>query len=517
MPNDLSSLEGTMTKLKSTPATSSTTIHLPTTPTIIDVHLMLLNIDCYQDILDDNKVNKKRNIVDSLITNTFQFCGTSSLVSCEESCTTNNTNNIVDSKERILRFLRLEDKLLHFSSTLLKSFFFYIVYLCSYQQPSRNGEDNNDDDPSLLQKMNKQNKNLPIIIFPRTEYGKPFIPLNNNITTAAHHKKQEQEQVPHFNVSHQYPFVGISYYTITTERKQQQQQQQQIGLDIVTFVYKHRQTNQYYPSTIDDYIQSFQSSFTPWEWHRIQYSIKPAILLDSSATANNSSRLASCHLCCSRGSHTSKTTTAITSTADDDDGQKMSRTDTEKLKEFYLRWAMKEAFTKALGLGLSYTFDSFETRLVGIDVVTSQYNTKEQKQHTDKKKNGIWEYITKHCTTSKLNSTDTNHNNNSAVHIKALINKCPGHHKEEREELKQNELWDFIFIPLHYSKAKDEVERSNKNCGDGCACICLGPNNKEVELEHTTSKNGERIIINTHISSVKLTDLVNYHKTGERN
>jgi len=35
--------------------------------------------------------------------------------------------------------------------------------------------------------------------------------------------------------------------------------------------------------------------------------------------------------------------------------------------EFYIRWSIKEAYTKALGEGMSLDFKTFETRIRGID------------------------------------------------------------------------------------------------------------------------------------------------------
>jgi phosphopantetheinyl transferase len=45
----------------------------------------------------------------------------------------------------------------------------------------------------------------------------------------------------------------------------------------------------------------------------------------------------------------------------------MHRSDESKLQEFYLRWAIKEAYTKALGLGMNVEFQSFEMRLMEVD------------------------------------------------------------------------------------------------------------------------------------------------------
>ena len=64
---------------------------------------------------------------------------------------------------------------------------------------------------------------------------------------------------------------------------------------------------------------------------------------------------------------------AIDNESRDGDGEKafystkMNVSDESKLQEFYLRWAIKDAYTKALGLGMNVEFQSCETRLMEVD------------------------------------------------------------------------------------------------------------------------------------------------------
>ena len=42
----------------------------------------------------------------------------------------------------------------------------------------------------------------------------------------------------------------------------------------------------------------------------------------------------------------------------------------DMMMEFYLRWSMKESYTKALGLGLHLEFSTFETQLNVVDAMS---------------------------------------------------------------------------------------------------------------------------------------------------
>ena len=139
-----------------------------------------------------------------------------------------------------------------------------------------------------------------------------------------------------------------------------------LGMDIVVFDSFNREL---YDSD-KDFVKVFRESFTDWEWRRIH-------------SADN------------------------------------------LLIEFYLRWAMKEAYTKALGLGLHLDFSAFETRLELVDELCSQ--------------DGIWSAI----------STTGTHLRGSVV-------------TNGQDETS----WDFYFLPLFC-----------ENIGQGkvCACICFGP------------------------------------------
>jgi len=86
------------------------------------------------------------------------------------------------------------------------------------------------------------------------------------------------------------------------------------------------------------------------------------------------------------------------------------------LKTFYIYWSMKEAYTKALGLGMSLNFNSFDMHLP---------------------KHVTWDYIRQ---------------NPKGVGIKVDIESSP----------KNRNSWFFFFYPL----------TQYENC-DGCLCVCV--------------------------------------------
>jgi len=102
-----------------------------------------------------------------------------------------------------------------------------------------------------------------------------------------------------------------------------------------------------------------------------------------------------------------------------------------ELREMYLRWSIKEAYTKALGVGMGLDFNSFETCLDGVD--------------------SLWNMV---------------RNRQSGVYVNGLI---------KRLDKDQFEFWNFFFLTL----VSDDKT--------GYACICAGPKtNEEIELSvHT--------------------------------
>ncbi len=134
------------------------------------------------------------------------------------------------------------------------------------------------------------------------------------------------------------------------------------------------------------------------------------------------------------------------------------------LQEFYLRWSMKEAYTKAIGLGMHMNFHEFETRLCLID-------DDDDNMHLDEEE-GIWTSITRHMQSKDDDGKKiVNVEDNAQFPVVGRVrhtNPLPSSMWEE---------WEFIFISLN-NTAVHEIKRGDED-KDGllpaCACICIGP------------------------------------------
>lgn len=173
------------------------------------------------------------------------------------------------------------------------------------------------------------------------------------------------------SISHQFPFVGGLLLDNTGSDTQCM-----VGLDIVTF---DDFNNRLY-SNEDDFLDVFCDSFTTQEW------------------------------------------TAIKAMEE------------KRLHEFYVRWATKEAYTKALGVGLGFEFNSFDIQFKSFD-------------NRELIETGLWNII---CA-----ETD-------GIYLSAMVNEVMN------TEGNLPEVWEFFFLPL-------KVNSGSKREKSGCACACLGP------------------------------------------
>lgn len=200
------------------------------------------------------------------------------------------------------------------------------------------------------------------------------------------------------SISHQFPFIGGALLDNTGMGPQRM-----IGLDIVTF---DEYNNRLY-SNEDDFLDVFRDSFTRQEWAAIN------------AIEEN------------------------------------------RLKEFYVRWATKEAYTKALGVGLGFEFNSFDIQFKPFknrELITT----------------GLWNLI--------CSETD-------GLYLSGILNG--GMYTKGNS----SEVWEFFFFPL---KINDGSERETS----GCVCACLGPF-RSLASEPRMKAN---------ISSTSLSSLVQWHR-----
>jgi phosphopantetheine--protein transferase-like protein len=103
-----------------------------------------------------------------------------------------------------------------------------------------------------------------------------------------------------------------------------------------------------------------------------------------------------------------------------------------RLCEFYVRWSMKEAYTKALGVGMGLEFITFDLHLSSMD---------------DDAESGLW------------HSVSLSGSKSGFLYVSGSVTFF--------EHNKPPELWDFFFLPLSRKETRDCSSK-------GFVCICIG-------------------------------------------
>ena len=188
------------------------------------------------------------------------------------------------------------------------------------------------------------------------------------------------------SVSHQFPFAGIAWCANSIEKDVS------LGFDIVAF---DKPNARLYDTTMD-FVHVFRDQFTDKEWQS---------LMD-------------CRL----------------------------EGDERLLREFYLRWAIKEAYTKALGVGMGIEFSSF-------DFAFDQPISK-----------GIWAWVL----------------SGDEVCARSVSGVVRHHRTSGAEGIADEATWTFTFVPLPRTNATPD---RNKADALGCGCICVGPSAQRATLE----------------------------------
>lgn len=254
----------------------------------------------------------------------------------------------------------------------------------------------------LTHSIHGKDKPRIVVDLPRTDYKKPFIPLLHKKCSEHFGHSIVEENVFPISVSHQFPFVGIAAFSENINHGTSNSFL--VGMDIVVF-------DEYNPrlyNNVDEFLDVFQDYFTEREWLIIQ-----------SQSAN-------------------------------------------RLQEFYIRWAMKEAYTKALGLGMGAKFASIDLCLPG-DVPGEEQT------------NGLYASMIGR-------ESDIYVQRGTVVYL---------------QDDTANEEWDFAFLALW---GTEPLARPA-----GCACICAGPLNS---LSSTS--------IQIHVDWMSFDSLLHWHQAWSR-
>jgi len=377
---------------------------------------------------------------------------------------------------------------------------------------------------------------LPVIELPRTEYKKPYIPLliqdETNTTTVRatsqrikHSALTDEEIADAFpiSVSHQYPHVGLarlvegnsSYFEEKKKDKSSgavpnSNQLLKLGMDIVVI----EPYNKRMYSSAENFLEVFKESFTSWEWNRIRYR-KDAN--QSIETNHYHPRLFSKKsFGYSRGGERGGILKSSSS-------KNVLRSDDDLLQEFYLRWSIKEAYTKALGVGMGLDFKSFETRL--LDGIDNDDDGQKRKSflYNDTNLDGIYDFISQRCEIEHGKEHDVTSSSSKEKYSGVTQNDKHKRFKVRGKvtylKVKKEELWDFWFVPLPDGDDDKKPIPSDVFQFKACACVCLGP-----LLSPSSTKGSSRSLqkqpdvahnASLSVRSMKLKDVIDWH-TCER-
>lgn len=323
-----------------------------------------------------------------------------------------SADEVIAVQRQVLKYLQTKDKYMALASMLFKSQAFH----------------------EILERRRHVNLRHPkaVVDLPRTASNKPYIPISRCHSC---NLAENKEDIFPISISHQYPFVGMasieeaepegdypadsaamptSHHAIHNDDRPWL-----VGLDIVVFDV----INPRLYASEDEFLEVFRESFTDNEWTAIQ-NAPP--------------------LC--------------------------------RMQDFYIRWAMKEAYTKAIGVGMGLDFRTFEVVLDGLS----------------------WQSSISECMKrSGGNSKDDN------VELKGKLRFL------NPDKSNADEHVDFFFVPLFGGGGAAE-RPSNLGTREGCACICVRPFSGGLE-PNTAMEQNDNCYLSLNIVWTDLEQLIKFH------
>ena len=162
-------------------------------------------------------------------------------------------------------------------------------------------------------------------------------------------------------------------------------------------------------------------------------------------------------------------------------------TEKEQCREILLRWSMKEAYSKALGLGLQIDFSLLEIILEGIeDYIHDEI-------YGEKRKSSRWDQVVQK---NQQGSTVR-----ACVKLYRKSSQTSG-----RKEIEKKEFWNFSFFdPVHLCTTNSQEDIDS--IPSSCACVCIGP-----VMTPSKIKNFD---VPIEVETLSFSDLLQWHKSDE--
>jgi len=309
-------------------------------------------------------------------------------------------------------------------------------------------------------------QSIPVVLLPLTAYGKPYIPdlrhFRRRKNRLLWRRKQPEWNRNILSISHQFPFVASGKFHFNLTGKESPQKFQQcaamatsttvIGLDIAVWD----------PMTAvstreDDLLQYFQSSFSDIEWNGIF-----SLLCNSNL----------------------------------------------RMKEFHIRWSMKEAYTKSLGFGMSLNFGSFELLPSILD------NANDFRfEHTNDLSKFSWLHDLQQFSKTEAKEASSSRFDHRLIRVRHIK---PNLRWDGSDENQRTEFWNFWFLPLLQKSNREqdtsiytEVEKTEISVSAyqsfALACICTG--DSDLKKAARTTSSDARV----QVENLLFDDLVCWH------